>query len=51
MAQDNIGQDGATNLRETLSNLNRSTTNLAEDTEALKHNFFFRGFFKRPGLL
>jgi phospholipid/cholesterol/gamma-HCH transport system substrate-binding protein len=49
LAQDNIGQDGATNLRETLSNLNRSTTNLAEDTEALKHNFFFRGFFKRRG--
>jgi phospholipid/cholesterol/gamma-HCH transport system substrate-binding protein len=49
LAQDSIGQDGATNLRQTLSNLNRSTTNLAEDTEALKHNFFFRGFFKRRG--
>jgi phospholipid/cholesterol/gamma-HCH transport system substrate-binding protein len=49
LAQDNIGQDGATNLRQTLSSLNRSTTNLAEDTEALKHNFLFRGFFKRRG--
>jgi phospholipid/cholesterol/gamma-HCH transport system substrate-binding protein len=49
LAQDNMGQDGATNLRETLSNLNRSTTNLAEDTEALKHEFFFRGFFKKRG--
>jgi phospholipid/cholesterol/gamma-HCH transport system substrate-binding protein len=49
LAQDDIGQDGATNLRETLSGLNRSTTNLAEDTEALKHNFFLRGFFKKRG--
>jgi phospholipid/cholesterol/gamma-HCH transport system substrate-binding protein len=44
-----MGQDGATNLRQTLSNINRSTTNLAEDTEALKHEFFFRGFFKKRG--
>jgi phospholipid/cholesterol/gamma-HCH transport system substrate-binding protein len=49
LAQDNMGQDGATNLRQTLSNLNRSTTNLAEDTEALKHEFFFRGFFRKRG--
>ncbi len=49
LAQDSIGQDGAANLRQTLSSLNRSTTNLAEDTEALKHNFFLRGFFKRRG--
>jgi phospholipid/cholesterol/gamma-HCH transport system substrate-binding protein len=48
-AQDNIGEDGATNIRETLSNLNRGTANLAEDTEALKHEFFFRGFFKKRG--
>lgn len=47
--QDNMGQDGATNLRQTLSNLNRTTTNLAEDTEALKHNFLFRGFFNKRG--
>ncbi len=49
LANDNVGQDGAANLRETLSNLNRSTANLADDTEALKHNFFFRGFFKKRG--
>ncbi len=49
LAKDNIGQDGATNLRQTLSSLNRTSTNLAEDTEALKHNFFLRGFFKRRG--
>ncbi len=49
LAEDSIGEDGAANLRRTLSNLNRSTANLAEDTEALKHNFFFRGFFKKRG--
>jgi phospholipid/cholesterol/gamma-HCH transport system substrate-binding protein len=49
LASDNLGQDGASNIRETLSNLNRGTANLAEDTEALKHEFFFRGFFKKRG--
>jgi phospholipid/cholesterol/gamma-HCH transport system substrate-binding protein len=29
--------------------LSPSTTNIAEDTEALKHNFLLRGFFKRRG--
>jgi phospholipid/cholesterol/gamma-HCH transport system substrate-binding protein len=49
LGPDNMGEDGATNIRETLSNLNRGTSNLAEDTEALKHEFFFRGFFKKRG--
>jgi phospholipid/cholesterol/gamma-HCH transport system substrate-binding protein len=49
LAPDNMGEDGATNIRETLANLNRGTANLAEDTEALKHEFFFRGFFKKRG--
>jgi phospholipid/cholesterol/gamma-HCH transport system substrate-binding protein len=49
LAPDEMGEDGASNLRETLSNLNRGTTNIAEDTEALKHEFFFRGFFKKRG--
>jgi phospholipid/cholesterol/gamma-HCH transport system substrate-binding protein len=49
LAPDNLGEDGASNIREILSNLNRGTTNLAEDTEALKHEFFFRGFFKKRG--
>jgi phospholipid/cholesterol/gamma-HCH transport system substrate-binding protein len=26
-----------------------ATANLADDTEALKHSFFFRGFFRRRG--
>jgi phospholipid/cholesterol/gamma-HCH transport system substrate-binding protein len=49
LGPDNMGEDGATNIRETLANLNRGTANLAEDTEALKHQFFFRGFFKKRG--
>jgi len=49
LAPDNMGEDGAANIRETLSNLNRGTANLADDTEALKHEFFFRGFFKQRG--
>jgi phospholipid/cholesterol/gamma-HCH transport system substrate-binding protein len=31
------------------SHLYQATGNMAEDTEAPKHNFFFRGFFKRRG--
>jgi phospholipid/cholesterol/gamma-HCH transport system substrate-binding protein len=49
LGPDNMGEDGAANIRETLSNLNRGTANLAEDTEALKHEFFFRGFFRKRG--
>ncbi len=49
LAPDDLGEDGADNIRETLSNLNRGTSNLADDTEALKHEFFFRGFFKKRG--
>jgi phospholipid/cholesterol/gamma-HCH transport system substrate-binding protein len=49
LAPDDMGEDGATNIRETLSNLNRGTANLADDTESLKHEFFFRGFFKKRG--
>ena len=43
------GVDAATNIRESLSNANTATANLADDTEALKHNFFLRGFFRRRG--
>jgi phospholipid/cholesterol/gamma-HCH transport system substrate-binding protein len=49
LGPDDLGEDGATNIRETLSNLSRGTSNLADDTEALKHEFFFRGFFKKRG--
>ncbi len=49
LAPDAVGADGATNVRQTLSNLNRGTQNIAADGEALKHNFFLRGFFKKRG--
>jgi phospholipid/cholesterol/gamma-HCH transport system substrate-binding protein len=49
LGPDDLGHDGATNIRETLSNLSRGTSNLADDTDALKHEFFFRGFFKKRG--
>jgi phospholipid/cholesterol/gamma-HCH transport system substrate-binding protein len=49
LAQDTLGEDGASNIRQTLSNLNRGSANIADDAEALKHNFFFRGFFRKRG--
>ncbi len=48
-AQDEYGQDAGTNLQQSLSNVNIATGNLADDTEALKHEFFFKGFFKSRG--
>ena len=49
LAPDSSGASAGENLRDTLSNINRSTSNLADDTEALKHGFLFRGFFKKRG--
>jgi phospholipid/cholesterol/gamma-HCH transport system substrate-binding protein len=44
------GDETATaNLRDTIASARTTMTNLAADTEALKHNFFLRGFFKRRG--
>jgi phospholipid/cholesterol/gamma-HCH transport system substrate-binding protein len=43
------GVTAGQNISESLSNVNVATDNMAEDTEALKHNFFFRGFFKHRG--
>jgi hypothetical protein len=37
------------NIRESLTNANTATSNLADATEALKHNFLTRGFFKKRG--
>jgi len=48
-AEDQYGEDAGTNLQQSLTNINRGTGNLADDTEALKHDFFFRGFFKHRG--
>jgi len=43
------GENAGENLSETFSNVNLATANMADDTEALKHEFFFRGFFKKRG--
>jgi phospholipid/cholesterol/gamma-HCH transport system substrate-binding protein len=46
---DEKGVTAAENLRESLSNVDTATANMADDTEALKHNFFLRGFFRSRG--
>jgi len=46
---DRQGVTAGVNIRESLTNANTATSNLAEASEALKHNFFLRGFFKRRG--
>jgi len=43
------GVTAGVNLREILSNTNTATANMADETEALKHNFLLRGFFRRRG--
>ncbi len=46
---DDQGMDAAANIRTSLTNANLATSNLADATEALKHNFLTRGFFKDRG--
>ncbi len=48
-APDQFGEGAGTNLQQTLTNINEATGNLADDTEALKSEFFFRGFFRKRG--
>jgi phospholipid/cholesterol/gamma-HCH transport system substrate-binding protein len=48
-APDQFGVSAGINLRDSLSNVNAATGNMADDTEALKHNFFFRAFFRQRG--
>jgi phospholipid/cholesterol/gamma-HCH transport system substrate-binding protein len=43
------GVPAGQNVSEALTNVNVATGNMAEDTEALKHNFFFKGFFNHRG--
>jgi phospholipid/cholesterol/gamma-HCH transport system substrate-binding protein len=45
----NQGVDAGTNISETLSNVNSASANMSQGSEALKHNFFLRGYFKRRG--
>jgi phospholipid/cholesterol/gamma-HCH transport system substrate-binding protein len=49
MRPDDQGANAADNIRESLSNVNAATSNMMDDTEALKHNFLLRGFFRRRG--
>lgn len=45
-------ENGATpgmNIRESLSNASTASSNVADGTEALKHNFLLRGFFLHRG--
>jgi phospholipid/cholesterol/gamma-HCH transport system substrate-binding protein len=49
LGPDANGVTAGQNVSETLSNVNVATGNMAEDTEALKRNFFFRGFFNHRG--
>ncbi|HUK46351.1 MAG TPA: MlaD family protein [Terriglobales bacterium] len=49
LAPGNNKQNTAVALRNTIHSAQQTTSNLADDTEAIKTNFFFRGFFNRRG--
>ena len=49
LSKGNRNENTAAALRDTVQGARQATTNLADDTEAIKHNFFLRGFFKRRG--
>ena len=49
LGPDENGVTAGQNISEALTNVNVATGNMAEDTEALKHNIFFKGFFNRRG--
>jgi phospholipid/cholesterol/gamma-HCH transport system substrate-binding protein len=49
LGPDVYGATAGQNMSQTLSNVNFATGNMAEDTEALKHNIFFKGFFRQRG--
>jgi phospholipid/cholesterol/gamma-HCH transport system substrate-binding protein len=49
LGPDRQGVDAASNIRQSLSNLDQATGNMAADTEAIKRQFFFRGYFKHRG--
>jgi phospholipid/cholesterol/gamma-HCH transport system substrate-binding protein len=49
LGPDANGVTAGQNISETLTNVNAATGNMAEDTEALKHNFFFKSFFNHRG--
>jgi phospholipid/cholesterol/gamma-HCH transport system substrate-binding protein len=49
LGPDTNGVSAGQNISQTLANLNAASGNMAEDTEALKHNLFFKGFFDHRG--
>ncbi len=46
---DPAGVSAGANIRASLTNVNAATANLADATEAAKHNFLLRGFFNKRG--
>jgi phospholipid/cholesterol/gamma-HCH transport system substrate-binding protein len=46
---DQQGMTAGQNIKESLTNANTAASNFADATEALKHNFLTRGFFKKRG--
>ena len=49
LSRGNNNESTAIALRDTIQQANQAAGNLADDTEAIKHNFFLRGFFHRRG--
>ena len=49
LGPDAYGVTAGQNISQSLSNVNVATGNMAEDMEALKHNFIFKGFFNHRG--
>jgi len=49
LGPDTYGVTAGQNISQALGNVNVATGNMAEDTEALKHNFFLKGFFNHRG--
>ncbi len=49
LAKGNSNQGTAVALRDTIHQAQHATANLSDDTDAIKHNFFFRRFFHRRG--
>jgi len=48
-AKDGKGEGVTGDLRRTIADASEAMSDLAENTEALKRSFFFRGFFKKRG--
>lgn len=49
LGPDPNGVTAGENISEALTNVNDATGNMADDTEALKHSLFFKGFFIHRG--